>query len=308
VAGFVVAGLVWARRVQFASTFEAAFRIGLVAMVTVAATYGFVHFAEWGRGFQFQLSRATHGDGILYLNGERSRTGWYHYFAVALLLKLPLGLLACLPGRTRPLLWFALPPLIFLLAASLSRVNLGVRVVLPVLPFLYVFAARLVTGRAWQRLFVMLAIVWCGVSSWRAAPFQVAYFNELGGGMGQLADSNLDWGQGLPLLKEHIQREGLGTIYLSYFGTDRPEAYGIQYQPLPGYGRVALPLATTVPPGELRQVVAISTNHLLGLYLNEPEVFEWLRGRPAVVLGGCVHVFDLTGDAEAIRRIRANAR
>jgi hypothetical protein len=301
------------------SAFDLAFRLGLVALVTLAATYGFVNFGEWGGGLKFQLTRAAHGDGVMYLNGEVSRTGWYHYFAVVLLLKVPLGLLlaggtgllTCVPSAQvrRPVprdAWLLVPPMVFLLAASASKVNLGVRVVLPVLPFAYVLAARLAAGTPWQRVALGVCVAWCGAASWRAAPHQLAYFNELGGGMANLADSNLDWGQGLPELKGYIDREGLGTIYLSYFGTDRPEAYGIRYQPLPGYGRAAPPVETTVPENEPRHVVAVSANHLLGLYLNDPDAFAWLRGRqPAAVLcGGCVHVFDLTGDAEAIRRVR----
>ena len=307
VAGLVLAGIIWARRTKQTGAFDLAFRLGLIALVTVAATYGFANFAEWGGGLKFQLTRAAHGDGVMYLNGERSRTGWYHYFAVVLLLKVPLGLLVCLPSRRRPelrSLWVVVPPLVFLLAASLSRVNLGVRVVLPILPFLYVFAARLAVGVPWQRVALAACVAWAGVASWCAAPHQIAYFNELGGGSKQLADSNLDWGQGLPQLKEHIDREGLDAIYLSYFGTDRPEAYGIRYQPLPGYGRASPFPQTTVPADAARHVVAVSTNHLLGLYLNEPDTFAFLRGRPAVVLGGSIHVFDLTGDADAIRRTR----
>jgi hypothetical protein len=275
-----------------------------------------VNFPEWGSGLKFQLTRGAHGDGVMDLNGEISRTGWYHYFAVVIALKFPLGLLisggtALLSGAVsqvrRPVpqgVWLVLPPLVFLLAAALSRVNLGVRVILPLLPFLYVFAARLAVGVPWQKVVLAACLAWCGIASWFASPHQIAYFNELGGGSRQLADSNLDWGQGLPQLKEYIDREGLGTIYLSYFGTDRPEAYGIRCQHLPGYGRASQAPETKVPENEPRHVVAVSTNHLLGLYLNEPDTFAFLRGRPGVVLGGNIHVFDLTGDADAIRRIR----
>ena len=130
---------------------EFAFRLGLIALVTLAATYGFVHFDQWGRGLKFQLTRADHGDGMMYLNGERSRSGWYHYFLVLLPLKLPLGLIAgvllacvtCVPARAPRAAFLLVPPLVFLALASYSRVDLGVRVVLPVLPFLYILAAGL---------------------------------------------------------------------------------------------------------------------------------------------------------------------
>jgi hypothetical protein len=70
-----------------------------------------------------------------------------------------------------------------------------------------------------------------------------AYFNQLAGGPSQgylhLADSSLDWGQDLPALKQWLDRDGLqrggGNVYLSYFGTARPEYYGIQATPLAGF-------------------------------------------------------------------------
>ena len=55
-----------------------------------------------------------------------------------------------------------------------------------------------------------------------------------------------------------------------------------------------------------RHVLVVSANNLLGIYLNDPDPFAWLRTRePTAVLGGCLYVFDLTGDADAIARVRA---
>jgi hypothetical protein len=304
---------------------ELALRVGAVAVVTTAATYAFVHFPEWGKGLKFQLTRGAHGDGVMYLNGEVARGGWFHYFLVALPLKLPLGLIAAAAaavlhghGRERPqarAVFLVLPPLVYLLLASHSRVNVGVRVVLPVVPFLYLLGAGL-AARGYNRparVAVLAAcLAWCGIAAERASPHEIAYFNELAGGPVRgaelLADSNLDWGQGLPLLKEWTDREGIVAVYLGYFGTDRPESYGIRYQALPGYGRAGPPGGETIPVDSPRHVLAVSANHLLGLFLNEPETYAWLRGRtPTAVLGGSIYVFDLTGDPAAVARVRAIA-
>ncbi len=300
---------------------EFAFRLGLIALVTLAATYGFVHFDQWGAGLKFQLTRADHGDGTMYLNGELSRTGWYHYFLVLLPLKLPLGLLAgvliaCVTGRLKGALRLAfllVPPLVFFALASYSRVNLGVRVVLPVLPFLYILASGLAGGaccRAAGIALLAVCVAWAGVSAVRSDPYPVAYFNELAGGprggIRRVADSNLDWGQGLPALQAYLRANGPDVIYLSYFGTDRPEAHGIRYQPLPTYGRVGAPGGEVVPPDAARHVLVVSANNLLGIYLNDPDTFAWLRDRnPDAVVAGCLYVFDITGDADAVRRVRA---
>ena len=298
---------------------EFAFRLGLIALVTLAATYGFVHFDQWGRGLKFQLTRADHGDGMMYLNGELSRSGWYHYFLVLLPLKLPLGLLVgallvAITGRLlrAPRIAFLLvPAVVFFALASYSRVDLGIRVVLPVLPFLYVVAAGLASGvccRAVGAALLVLCLAWAGISAARGDPHPIAYFNELAGGsrggLRFVADSNVDWGQGLPALKAYLDANGPGVIYLSYFGTDRPEAYGIRYQPLPAYGRVGEPGGELVP-ADAHHVVVVSANNLFGIYLNDPGTFAWLRDRePTAILAGSLYVFDLTGDVEAVQRLR----
>src|SRR5439155_15467068 len=100
-----------------------------------------------------------------------------------------------------------------------SRVDLGVRVILPVLPFLYLFTGRLaVPGccRVPRSMVLGGCLFWSALASWQAAPHQIAYFNELAGGstggLKYCADSNLDWGQGLPQLKEYKQREGIEVV------------------------------------------------------------------------------------------------
>jgi hypothetical protein len=298
-----------------------AFRVGVIAMIALAATYGFVHFDQWGRGLKFQLTRAEHGDGVMYLNGELSRTGWYHYFLILLPLKLPLGLLAgvlftCATGvlrRTPRSVFLLIPPLVFFALASYSRVNLGVRVMLPVLPFLYVLAAGLACGaccRIVGRILLGVCIAWAAICAMRSDPYPLAYFNELAGGprggVRFVADSNVDWGQGLPALKSYMDANNIDAVYLSYFGTDRPEAYNIRYRPLPTYGRVGDPGGEAIPASAPRHVLVVSVNNLLGIYLNDPDTFAWLRSRePDAILGGGLYVFDLTGDADSVSRLRS---
>ena len=87
-------------------------------------------------------------------------------------------------------------------------------------------------------------LVWHVAESATIRPDYLAYFNQLAGGPSQgyrhLADSSLDWGQDLPALKQWLDREGLqqpggSNVYLSYFGTARPEYYGIKAIPLAGF-------------------------------------------------------------------------
>jgi hypothetical protein len=218
--------------------------------------------------------------------------------------------------------------LVFFLLVSYSRVNVGVRAALPCVPFLYLLAAGLATPGRWHAVRVALLVVclgWCGVAAQRANPHEISYFNEFvaaGDGEKYLADSNLDWGQGLPALEKWMDANGVDVVYLGYFGTDRPEAHGIRFQRLPGYGQFDSSGSETIPANAPHHVVAVSTNHMLGLFLDDPETYRWLQkrklypdgddrnrwirnNRPHPVLAGCIHIIPLTGDPEAIARVRA---
>jgi hypothetical protein len=89
----------------------------------------------------------------------------------------------------------------------------------------------------------LVVLAWHVAESITIRPDYLAYFNQLAGGPSEgykhLADSSLDWGQDLPALKQWLDRERLqqpgGNVYLSYFGTARPDYYGIKAIPLAGF-------------------------------------------------------------------------
>lgn len=193
---------------------------------------------------------------------------------------------------------------------SLSRVNLGVRVVLPVIPFLYLLAARVVARPSALRWVV--AAVAAGsviVSALRVSPYPLSYFNEFVGGSERgvciLGDSNLDWGQGLPALKQFMRTEGLEVVYLSYCGTAPPRAFGLEHLALAGHGQLVPPPLDVVGRGS-PEVLVVSASSLQGTYLKEPNAFAWLRTRkPKAILAACMWVFDVTAEDEPIlRRLR----
>lgn len=182
--------------------------------------------------------------------------GWWNYFPVALGLKTPLPLLILAliglgdalrnrQGRFILLLWSL--PLLFLLLGMSGVLTIGYRHLLPAIPLLLVQAGGAValfeSLPARRMAYGVLAalLIWFVVSVVRVYPHQEAYFNELAGDWPQwssyLVDSNLDWGQDLPALRDWLAEHGVERVNLAYFGKAVPEAYGIQYQPLPGYLR-----------------------------------------------------------------------
>ncbi len=155
-------------------------------------------------------------------------------------------------------------------------------VVLPVYPFLFVIASRLVTihfrGRWLMPILVGIPLVSTAISSFRIAPHQLAYFNEFVGGPDQgyryLSDSNIDWGQDLRGVKAYMEKENLPIIYLSYFGTAPPSYYGIRYQYVPGGWPWESPPADKVPAGASRKILAISVSNLQDIWTPHDPLFR----------------------------------
>jgi hypothetical protein len=183
-----------------------------------------------------------------FLLGTPSNRGWWYYFPVALLVKTPLPLLLCalLGGIAvvRALRerrdWIGAIPLVAalsILLISLSvKVNLGIRLILPVYPLLAIAGAqgivyllrenKGVVGRAVVALLLASAVI----IPIRAHPDHLAYFNPLAGDHPEnvLVDSNLDWGQDLYRLRDTIRARGIrDSVRVAYFGTANLTAAGV---------------------------------------------------------------------------------
>ena len=269
-----------------------------------------------GLAMQFQHRQLGHP---AYLLGQTLAGGWWHYFLVAILVKTPLSALVLIaagllfprggqPLGWRGLLFLVFPAAVVLAAATASRVDLGLRYVLLVYPLLYVVAARVAAirvGPAWIVPAAAALLAALGAfSSLRAAPYELAYFNELAGGpaggLYYLGDSNLDWGQGLRGLRAYMDRQGIAMLYLSYFGTAVPQECGIRCQYLPPSGPVAFPTTDAIAERSDREMLAVSASSLQGTYLPDPRLYRWLLDRkPAATIGHAIYVYDVTSDAEA---------
>lgn len=228
-----------------------------------------------------------------YLFGELYAGGRWYYFPVSFLLKTPVPLLVLVLAtlRWKSNLKFSsccllLPPAIYLLVAMQSEVNIGNRHILPVYPFLIVWAAQcgrvfsadnpcsdwLRPGR-WQRLGLGLLLVWLVVGTVRVYPNFLSYFNELAGGhqggARYLADSNIDWGQNLKGLATYQRQHPNEPLHVCYFGSAEPAYYLPGATILPCFFDRNEPFVPP-PPGS---TVAISQNMLLGILLrDDPQV------------------------------------
>ena len=284
-----------------------------VGLAVLAAGYRFNLEPLWA-GIAHQRTQA---DGTMnaFLAGEHSRTGWWYHQLVAFLLKTPIAMLILLgaslvlamrnlraPNRCADRmrdLFLLLPAVTVVVFFSINRSSIGLRYILPAYPFLFVWVARVVPALATSRIRIAvlaLLVGWHVAASTFIHPHYLAYFNEIAGGPANghryLVDSNLDWGQDLKGLASFMHEAGIPRISLSYFGSDEPSRYGIQYAPLPSF------VLQGSPPEEwplrLGRYVAISATNLEGVHFANKDLFAPLRQRkPMAKIGYSIFVYDL---------------
>ena len=199
------------------------------------------------------------GGHFAYLMGRYSQEGWWYYFPVALLLKTPLPTLALLVAglggkpRRDPVVFLWLPIVVFLGAAMSSSVNIGLRHVLMIYPFLFLIAgcgaSKLWATVCGKGVVVALA-TWYVAQAVLITPHHLSFFNVLVGGARNghryLIDSNYDWGQNDHFLRRYVEEAGFA------YQID-PDAF----QPTTGH-------------------ILINVNARYGLINGGPAAYAWL--------------------------------
>jgi len=243
-----------------------------------------------------------------FLFGREMKESVWYYFPMVLAIKTRLTILLLLgaglamPGfwkrHARACVWLAWPVVVFMISAILSGIGLGLRHILPLYPFLLIFAAG---AAAWlgERFRwgtpVCVALAVFGVVSYaRSFPNEIAYANEAWGGPPHLRfylnDSNLEWGQSLYQVKDWVARHPASPCWIAWFGMQKPESLGIPCQALAGpfYLEAMDPTLPPPIPDRFGGVVLISAVMLdYDLY-----PYRWFRARaPDAVIGAGVLVF-----------------
>jgi hypothetical protein len=239
---------------------------------------------------------------------------WY-YFPLAFLSKTPLTTLLIfflsallmlpeLPTRYRQLATHpcTLAFLLLFFSIALSGINIGLRHILILYPFLFI-AAGVAAARLYAvhpkllRLALPLLLLTLSSETLSAYPDYIPFFNAAAGGyrggFHLLGDSNLDWGQDLPLLAEWQRQNPTRTLHLAYFGLADPAHYHIHYYNLPNGYPFGPESPTTLPT---TGVLAISATTLQGLYNpnpNDPTYAVLRNTTPTQILGGSIYLFDL---------------
>jgi hypothetical protein len=229
---------------------------------------------DFFKGLALTLGHSRTGHDA-YLMGNWSHSGWWYYYPLAFLFKSPLAFVIftliaaglCFkriksagPLEIAP--WVA--AMVFVVLAMTSKVNIGVRHILPVVPLVCVGIGCAVPRL--NRWFVGALLAWQFLVTLLAHPLYLQFFSEAVGGAKNgykyLLDSNYDWGQDAKRLKKFLDEHGIQHIYLDYFGTQ----FSIEYLKIPN---------TRVNAEQARQLrdgwLVVSASQLM-----RPE-WAWLR-------------------------------
>jgi Dolichyl-phosphate-mannose-protein mannosyltransferase len=260
-----------------------------------------------GQSFPTYLFHRVHAHGVPY------------YFPAAFVVKSTLGFMLLLvfagyavlserlEGR-RKLTFLMVPPIVYLIIAMFTGLNIGARHILPMYPFLAVLIGGAAVALARTRRVWMVAVsallAWHVVSSIRSAPVYLAYANEAWGGPSQtyryLTDSNVDWGQQLMSVKEYVDRNGIKDCWFGYFVQPYIDyhAYGIPCRPLPTADSIWAHAQIDTPPS-ISGVVFISastvTGYEFGSALDSPYQ-TFLQLKPVAIIDRGVYVYNGTFD------------
>jgi hypothetical protein len=193
----------------------------------------------------------------------------------------------------------ATPLAVYWAIALISSLNIGIRHLLPTVPFallLIGFLLRKLFERARGlmplKIIVFVLVGYQIVSTVSNYPDFIAYFNEAtprAQRYTRLVDSSLDWGQDLLRLKKYIEDNNIKNIKLDYFGTAEPgyyipnvEIWDSEYGPTTGWLAIS---AFNYQASKLRGE------------LYRKWSYHWLDARkPLAMVGGSILVFEITKD------------
>jgi 4-amino-4-deoxy-L-arabinose transferase-like glycosyltransferase len=264
---------------------------------------------SWVKGFfEGIIAIKAHNDSghLSFLLGQQRSTGWWYFYLVALAAKTPIPLLVTGPigmvvlaregwqardgWRMAPLLSFAA---ILIFASGFSHINIGIRHVLVLYPFMALGGAHLI-ALAWRALRALrksvlgqLAVVgsgglvvlvaWQVLTLWTVNPDYLPYFNEAVAHPEQvLVDSDLDWGQDLWRLEQRAAAIRIPKLNLAYRGTA-----DLAREPLP-------PFLIMPPWKPATGWVAISAL----AKVHDPKGYAWLDAyKPIETVGKTIELY-----------------
>jgi hypothetical protein len=225
----------------------------------------FAPLADYFFGIARVFQRVAGGN-VTYFMGEVSVNGFLSYFPVVFLIKEPLPIIFLIifalffsgwqigkklkntPESFMKKSWQILidyirtspaefSMLLFILLYSITsitgRLNIGLRHLFPIFPFIYILLAKKITEfikkehrkeiKIFFSIILFSFLAWLILETTMVFPNYVSYFNQLAGGPKNgyhyVTDSNADWGQDLIRLRSFLNKHPeIAKIRVDYFG------------------------------------------------------------------------------------------
>ena len=298
-------------------------------------------YSQYLLGLQMVSQRSSAGNTGYYW-GEVSAVGWKSYFPVAYLLKeqLAFHILTLLVlflafrsffhslfrrnekniesliewARDNFFIFMSLSFIgVYWLMSIASPLNIGVRHIMPTLPFIYFLVARGLVlwihrysysnPRNWREwlysvyerffksipkyIFVAAMLGWITFEVIFAFPYYLPYYNVLAGGADNgykfIVDSNYDWGQDLKRLKYFVEKNQIEKINIDYFGGGNPKyELGEKYEPW--WSSREKPSGWFAISATFRQ--GAFGKPVKGFVKKPEDSYEWLRQQEPVARAG----------------------
>lgn len=268
------------------------------------------------------LSAYLHNKGghTAFFLGQWSRSGWWYYFPLLILVKTPAAFLLLLGIGGYFLLrswrkqrnWQVLAPAAFGIAILClvipSHINIGLRHILPIFPLLAMVAgygaSRLWDNSGKYRTAGIVLLLWLTVASLRAHPNYLAYFNEFVRHPERIeVDSDFDWGQDLDQLARWLRAHNVHQVSISYFGSADLRYAGLPpfrelepNQPVKGWVAISAYDRLLPSPFGVKRFRNVPTYYSIPASFrtgsSQPGPFAWLSAYQAVArVGNSIFVY-----------------
>ena len=254
-----------------------------------------------------------------FLLGQVSETGWWYYFPVAFALKTTIPfLLASIGGlvwsvfqvlrhKRYVLLYALLPALLYLALTMTSHLNIGVRHLLPMFPFVAISGAGLIASvvdfglkrsRVLALVLACLAVIPCLGIAIVTFPNYLTYFSPLAGGASRgwqtLSDSNVETGQEVKPLAAYLKAHGQDRVTGIMVGGEFLRFYGVQLNDFPRWDADADDDSDEDAESIDTEYVAIGAWYLTEVDLSDEQkaiIDVYRQQKPEAMVGNSIFVF-----------------
>jgi len=253
-----------------------------------------------------------------FLLGQVSETGWWYYFPVAFVLNTTIPFLFASIGgfvwsvfqafrhKRYVLLYALLPAVLYLVLTMMSHLNIGVRHLLPMFPFVAISGAGFIStvvdfglkrSRVLAIVLACLVLLPCLGIAIFTFPNYLTYFSPLAGGATRgwqtLSDSNVETGQEVKPLAAYLKAHGQNRVTGIMVGGEFLRFYGVQLNDFPRW-EVEDDDADEDPEPIDTEYVAIGAWYLTEVDLTDEQkaiIDVYRQQKPEVMVGNSIFVF-----------------